>query len=189
MSDPSKVDRLYQEATEVLNLLAERTEISLQSAASDQFRKALLLATASYFEHRVCKCVMDFVRERAGGSLLVENFVRAKAISRQYHTLFDWTAPNANRFFGLFGEAFRASMSEEIRQSEEMKSAVIAFLEVGNERNKLVHQDYASFPLEKTLDEIYQLYRKALTFVENLPNAFRDGDNHLNDTPVQHRSG
>jgi hypothetical protein len=180
MTDPTQVDRLYQEATAVLELLGQSTEISLQNAASDQFRKALLLAAASYFEHRVCNCVIDFVRERASGSVLVENFVRVKAISRQYHTLFDWTAPNANRFFGLFGEAFKTAMGEEVRQSEEMKAAITAFLEVGNERNKLVHQDYASFPLEKTLDEIYDLYRRALTFVEKLPNAFRDRDHSLN---------
>jgi hypothetical protein len=178
VSDPTQIDRLYREATEVLHLLEENTEISLQNAASDQFRKALLLAAASYFEHRVCNSVMDFVRERASGSVLVENFVREKAISRRYHTLFDWKAANANHFFRLFGEAFSTAMREEVRQSEEMKSAITAFLEVGRERNKLVHQDYASFPFEKTLDEIYALYHRALAFVENLPNTFRDQDHH-----------
>ena len=59
-------------------------------------------------------------------------------------------------------------------------SAIAAFLEVGRERNKLVHQDYASFPFEKTLDEIYDLYRRALGFVENLHNTLRDQDHHAN---------
>ena len=67
-------------------------------------------------------------------------------------------------------------MREEVRQSEELQLAVRAFLEVGNERNKLVHQDYASFPLEKTLDEIYDLYHRALAFVEKLPDSLRDRD-------------
>jgi hypothetical protein len=56
---------------------------------------------------------------------------------------------------------------------------VRAFLEVGSERNKLLHQDYATFPLEKTLEEIYAPYRSALDFVECLPLAFRDGDTQL----------
>jgi hypothetical protein len=40
----------------------------------------------------------------------------------------------------------------------------------------MVHQDYASFPLDKTLEEIYELYRKGLFFVEKLPNDLRDCD-------------
>jgi hypothetical protein len=36
-----------------------------------------------------------------------------------------------------------------------LAEAVEAFMAIGSERNRLVHQDYASFPVEKTLDEIY----------------------------------
>lgn len=67
-------------------------------------------------------------------------------------------------------------MNKNIRDSTVLGSAVRAFLEVGNERNKLVHQDYATFAMEKTLDEIYQLYRDALPFVERLPLALRESD-------------
>jgi hypothetical protein len=175
----TSVDRLYAEATEVIRVLDAGAEISLRVSAADQFRKALLLAAASYFEHRICNLLVEFVRECAGGSTLVENFVRIKAITRQYHTLFAWDARNANHFFGPFGDEFRAIMIKRIGDSQEMQASVRAFLEVGSERNKLVHQDYATFPLEKTLEEIYELYRSALNFVESLPLAFRDGDTHL----------
>jgi hypothetical protein len=176
MPDPTPVDRLHDEATAVIGILEQRAEISLQVAASDQFRKALLLAAASYFEHRICTSLLEFVRERASGSSVVENFVRSKAIARQYYTLFNWEARNANQFFGLFGESFKDSMDRRVRGSEEIQTAIRAFLEVGNERNKLVHQDYANFPLEKTLGEIYELYRKALVFVELFPQVFRDDE-------------
>lgn len=176
MPDTTAVDKLYEEAAAVIKALQQTPELSLQVTAADHFRKALLLAAASYFEHRICGCVLDFVRERAGGSILVENFVRNKAIARQYHTWFKWDENNANQFFGLFGSEFRATMSNRVKESDNLRSAIQAFLELGSERNRLVHQDYATFPLEKTLEEIYALYESALTFVENLPSALRDCD-------------
>jgi len=84
------VDRLYDEAAAVIQLLQQTPQLSLQVIAADHFRKALLLAAASYFEHRICACVLEFVRERAHGSMLIENFVRNKAIARQYHSWFEW---------------------------------------------------------------------------------------------------
>ena len=176
MPDDTAVDRLYEEAAAVVHALQQTSELSLQVTAADHFRKALLLAAASYFEHRVCGCVLEFIRERAGGSALVENFVRNKAIARQYHTWFKWDENNANQFFSLFGSEFRTAMSGRVRESDDLRSAIRAFLEVGNERNRLVHQDYATFPLEKTLDEIYALYRSALNFVDGLPGALRQCD-------------
>ncbi len=174
MEDTTSVDRLYNESSAVIQALKGTPEISLQVTAADHFRKALLLAAASYFEHRICACVIEFVRERTGGSILIESFVKNKAISRQYHTWFKWNETNANQFFGYFGTDFKSAMITKIRDSDDLRSSVRAFLEVGNERNKLVHQDYATFPLEKTLDEIYGLYRDACRFVEYLPNALRE---------------
>ena len=106
----------------------------------------------------------------------MENFVRNKAIARQYHTWFEWTEKNANKFFALFGSEFKSAMSGRIKDSEELRLSVQSFLEVGNERNRLVHQDYATFQMEKTLDEIYALYKGALKFVEMLPIALREHD-------------
>ena len=176
MQNLTPVDRLYNESSAVLQALQGVPDLSLQVTAADHFRKALLLATASYFEHRVCSCVIEFVRERSGGSTLIESFVRNKAISRQYHTWFKWDETNANQFFGYFGADFKSAMSTKVRDSSDLKSSVQAFLEIGNERNKLVHQDYATFALEKTLDEIYSLYKVACQFVEYLPIALRESN-------------
>ena len=107
MPNGTAVDRLYEEATALIGVLEQSAELSLQVTAVDHLRKALLLAAASYFEQRVCRYVLEFVRERSGGSVLVENFVRNKAIARQYHTWFRWEDNNANQFFALFGGDFR----------------------------------------------------------------------------------
>ncbi|HEX7638619.1 MAG TPA: HEPN domain-containing protein [Burkholderiaceae bacterium] len=167
------VDRLYQEAQDVIAALGT-SEPSLVVSASDNFRKALLMAAASYFEHRITSCVAEFVQEKAAGSTLVVAFVKNKAIARQYHTYFKWDAANANQFFGLFGAEFGAMMQARVRESDELRDAVRAFLEVGNERNKLVHQDYATFALEKNLDEVYASFQVALRFVNSLANHLRD---------------
>ncbi len=170
------VDRLYEEASSIIKQLQNSSETSLQNSASDNFRKALLLAAASHFEHKICNLLVDFVKDRSSGSPLIEAFVRNKAISRQYHTLFSWDENNANKFFGLFGKEFREAMTLKTKESDNLAESIKAFLQLGNERNRMVHQDYASFALDKTLDEIYQLYQKGLFFVENLPKDLRDCD-------------
>mgnify|MGYP003381678456 CR=1 FL=1 len=173
MVSQTPIDRLYEESSSVIEALG-RDEPSLAVAAGDNFRKVLVLAAASYFEHRVSTCVLDFVRERANGNSLIVGFVMNKAISRQYHTWFKWDETNANHFFGLFGVPFKQMMVERIKASDDLRVSICAFLEVGNERNKLVHQDFASFALEKTLEEIYALYRKSLLFVDGLGTHLRD---------------
>lgn len=175
MASLTPVDRLYEESSDVIKALGV-SEPSSAISAGDIFRKALVLAAASYFEYRVSGCVLDFVEERANGDALVIGLVKNKAISRQYHTWFKWDDTNANQFFSLFGAAFRQVMVDRVRANDDLKASIRAFLEIGNERNKLIHQDFASFALEKTLDEIYALYEKSLVFVDGLATYLRGGD-------------
>lgn len=61
-------------------------------------------------------------------------------------------------------------MGKEVKDDPQLQSSIRAFLELGNLRNQLVHENFAVFPLEKTSGEIYQLYQVALFFVEIFPN-------------------
>lgn len=168
------VDRLYEEFQALISHLDRGGEISLRSVTDANFRKALLLAAASYFERRVCDDLVRLVGEFSNENILIVEFVKNKAISRQYHTFFQWESRNANQFFGLFGESFKNEMKNEIRENEDLEHAVRAFLEIGSERNRLVHQDYGTFALEKTADEIYQLYQEGLRFVVLIPCKLRE---------------
>ena len=47
-----------------------------------------------------------------------------------------------------------------------------AFLEIGNLRNQLAHQNLLCFNLEKTFDELIDLNKKALAFLEYLRSKF-----------------
>lgn len=97
-----------------------------------------------------------------------------KAVSRQYHTWFQWKESNANSFFGLFEKDFRDFMKNKVRDDDELGASVRAFMELGRERNRVVHEDYGAVTLEKTTEEIYALYRRAMNFVEMLPIALRE---------------
>lgn len=176
MPGDTSVDRLYGDATALIELLSEQSEVSLQVAVSDNLRKSLLLAAASHFEARVCDALIQFVKDRAPGSALVANFVMNRAINFQYHSLFAWDGNNANRFFSLFGPQFKVAIADHISDSEELREAIRAFLEIGNDRNRLVHGDFATFSMDKTVDEIYAKYKLALPFVDQLPNLLQTYD-------------
>lgn len=179
MERTSAVDRLYHEACDVVADLEASKQISLALAAKDHFRKSLLLAAASRFEYAVTECVLAYIAERAVGSHTVRTFVQKKALERQYHALFDWKSKNANYFFGLFGDELRSAVKDAL--DENLKASIQAFMELGSERNKLVHGDYATFPMEKTLEEVYDLYKSAMAFVEFLPTALRLMDERPNE--------
>jgi hypothetical protein len=91
--------------------------------------------------------------------------VRNKALKRQYHTLLDWERQSANPFCGLFGENFKLYMGQTVRRDAAYGAALADFLELGLDRNRLVHH-YVSFTMEKTTEEIYAKYRTARNFAE-----------------------
>jgi len=174
------VDRLHGDFLALYAVLQEKQEISLLSSVDDNWRKSLLLSAASHFENRMASCIIEYVNDTTGGNYLVTTFVKNKAVSRQFHTWFNWDAANANSFFGLFGPGFLAFMKDKVNHDEELSVSIKAFLELGAERNRLVHQDYGTFPMEKTAGEIYALYKKALMFVVEFPKALSEFSNRQN---------
>ena len=169
--DSTPVDRLYSDFTRVLERI-DAAEISLRNSVEEIFRKNLILAAASYFEHRVTNDLLDFVRDISISNELLTEFVRNQAIERRYHTLFVWNAHNANKFFGLFGTNFKGYMDDYMQNNPNYENAIRAFMEIGRERNKIVHDDFGSVIIEKTTADIYNLYKEALIFVEQIPLHF-----------------
>jgi hypothetical protein len=167
------VDKLYSEYRDIAEILDRQGEISLKTVVDENFRKSLLLCAASYFEYRVTTDVVQFCQEISGSNLLVPSLVRNKAVSRQYHTWFEWERSNANSFFGLFGSEFKAHMSDIVKVEATVVTAIKDFLGIGLARNRLVHQNYGTFSLEKTSNEIFQEYKSGLLFVERLPIELR----------------
>ena len=127
------------------------------------FPKALLLAAASYLEHSTRMQIAALFEER--GLPEFRAFVEKQVLARQYHTLFQWDKPKgANSLFALFGDECKKRFERRKESDEEFSDCVDAFLQIGQSRNLLVHNNYADFQMTKTADDIYKLFEKAKHF-------------------------
>lgn len=160
---------LYERFADIAKILAIAQEPSLLTAFDDTTRKAVLVSAASYFEVALSMAVADFCRKSSAKNTLVPAFVEIKAIRGQYHTWFSWEQNGAATFFAMFGPDFKAHMANVLKDNADLEDQISAFMELGRERNKLVHGDYAQFTVEKTTEEIYETYLKALEFVRQIP--------------------
>lgn len=163
----SLIDTLFRRNKEITEFLADSKQVTFETDVSDTFRKVLVLSIASFFEQRVKDLLFRFVVHNTASEIIPE-FVKNKALERQYHTFFNWEAKNANSFFGLFGSEFKAICQEKIGNDEKLNEAVRSFLELGHTRNQLVHMNFASFQLPKSDEEYYVLYKNAALFVDFL---------------------
>jgi HEPN superfamily RiboL-PSP-like protein len=165
------VEALYRDQRQMLDELQLR-EPSFHASLQSMLPKILMLAAASEFEHQVCSHLRDYVAESSTGSR-ISFLVEKKAISRQYHTYFDWPKRKAGTFWALFGPEFKRAVEAELAQNERLKDGLDAFMEVGDVRNNLVHNNYADVTINYTLDEVYSLYDRAVRFIESLPHLLR----------------
>jgi hypothetical protein len=178
------VDRLYGEYAAIVSMMDQYNAVSFRNTLNENFRKTLLLCAASHFEFRITADVVAFCAEVAGGNPMIPALVKNKAVSRQYHTWFDWNASNANTFFNMFGDDFKSHMIEVLKTDRNMAKSISDFLEIGRERNRLVHQDYGSFFLEKSAEEIFGSYVSGMVFVDFVPMALRDFSAKLKAVPA-----
>lgn len=162
------VENLFASCKDLESFLMKTGEISLKVYADENLRKNLLLASASFFEKEITNLVTDFTSAVSGNNPRIVSFVQKKAISRQYHTYFDWNKKNCNAFLALFGDEFKESFNEVILAENDVSAGAEAFMEIGSERNRMVHQDFGQYSLEKTTEEIIDLHRKAVVFVSRL---------------------
>lgn len=162
------VDTLYNDITSLIDFLQNNSEISLRSFSDSNLRKNLLLASASYYENEVQRLLEEFTMGKTSNCDALVSFFKNKAIKRQYHTYFNWEARNVNSFLGLFGDDFKDLFNDKTNNDNNLKTAISSFLEIGRERNRLVHQNFGNYILEKTSEEIFNLHRSAKLFIEEL---------------------
>lgn len=158
-----RIDTIFRESQDLQSLLAENNEISLSIATDAHLRKVLLLASASYYEKRITTGMQSWCRAFSDERL--SSFLSKRVLDRSYHTLFNWNQNNCNQFLKYFGEDFFEEFKNLISADTELQYSIDAFLEIGRERNRLVHQNLGIYSLEKTVSEIYQLHKDAKVFV------------------------
>jgi hypothetical protein len=163
---PTIIDQQYESGNSLVDYLKSQQQITFYNEAENNFRKTILLSAASYFEKEISDTVIEFAKSHTDNNELVVSIIRQKAVSRQYHTYFDWDkATNANKFFSLFGEEFKNKMLVKVKDDPKLVISIKSFLEIGQERNKMVHQNFAEIVIDKTADEIYKLYQTSLYFI------------------------
>jgi hypothetical protein len=168
------VDKLYRDFVDIVELTNVHHELSLRTVAEETFRKALLLAAASHFEHILTSEVAKYCRAASANNVLLEALIHRSAINRKYHTWFDWKKRTATDFFAMFGETFKTHMIGKAKSAPELGPAIFSFMEIGDARNRMVHEDFGTFYLEKTAEEIYGAYQAALPFVTNVANFLNE---------------
>lgn len=169
------IDKAYEDNASLLRYLFEKNEISLLRAVDDSFRKTLVLSAASLFEHEITDAIHRYCSRKSQADSCVLALVRIKALTRQYHTYFDWEGRRAGPFFGLLGEEMGQKLKAESR-GEPLRSALDSFLELGFLRNSLVHQNFAGYAFEKTNEEVYALYQRASLFVNRVVEVLGESD-------------
>ena len=64
-------------------------------------------------------------------------------------------------------------MAEKVRNDDGLRESIRAFIILENLRNNLVHGNYAAFQLDQSVDDVLDLYEKAVNFVEGFPEEVR----------------
>ena len=179
MAGSNVIDRLHGDFSELQEFLDKKGKIGLRSVVDNNFPKTMLLAAASDFEDRLTTAVRKFTKNATAESHILVSLIENQVIGRKYHTWFQWEdkgkpGKNANQFFRMFGDDFKKHAIEQVKKDENLNRAVADFMEIGYERNRLVHQNFADYSLEKTAFEVYNLYKSAVGFVNWFPRAIRD---------------
>jgi hypothetical protein len=97
--------RIYCEILSLKKIVDQHGEPSDIVAFEALAAKCLLLAAASYYEKTVCGIIEKHAKDIGASEAFVE-FINNQALSRMYHTLFDWEKSNINKFVRLFGGSF-----------------------------------------------------------------------------------
>jgi hypothetical protein len=172
VDDRTAVDSLYRDLEQLKERLEDSASPYPQSVLNEVFSKVLLIAAASFFEKTIRQAVEEVIRSAARGNDLVVSFTESQAIQRKYHTWFDWDCNNANQFWKMFGREFAEFARGWLNDHPEAEKGLSDFLELGGDRNRLVHDDFASFTIEKTAEEIFSSYRSAIAFARAVSEIF-----------------
>jgi hypothetical protein len=168
------IRELHDQYVELLQLIDVSTATTSHSVLQETLRKSLLVAVGNFFEKRITGEIEVIAREAAPAHPCMQEFVKNKALTRQYHSLFAWRENNANAFLSLFGVSFKQRVREKISADQAVRDGEMAFMELGRLRNTLVHEDYMIFPSEKSAEEIFGTASLANEFVNVVVSELRE---------------
>lgn len=169
--ESNRIERQYSDSKELFDYLMSKGEVSFATYINNVYKKVLVLSAASYFESAISSLIIQFANNASNKDKRVVKLIESKVIERQYHTLFDWNSKNTNTFWKLFGEETKAKVRSIIDNDKELKQAEQSFVSMGQLRNLLVHENFAEYDVNSTVEEIYSKYQSACAFVSFVNTA------------------
>ncbi|MGI9250178.1 MAG: HEPN domain-containing protein [Pseudohongiellaceae bacterium] len=171
-----KLERLFQMYHEVLKETDEILPVGL--LLQETLLKTIVISVASHLERMTIITIRNLVGTLVGHQgQIIENFVYNKMLDRNFHSLFQWDKRQANKFYSYFSGSnkdeanFTEFMKGKVRKDSDFNEAVESFLELGEQRNNLVHNDLASAQLDNiTIEDIERKYQAAQGFLPKFYN-------------------
>ena len=164
--ESERIERQYQDSKELFQYLLGKGEISFATYIDSVYKKVLVLSAASYFESAISGLVSLYAKRVSGSDKRIVTLIENKVLERQYHTFFDWKTNNTNAFWKMFGKETYDAVRAQIDGDGELKEAERSFMELGRQRNLLVHENFAEFDVNITVEEIYKKYKSASSFID-----------------------
>jgi hypothetical protein len=156
------VDDFYANLSVIVSAV-ESKDLGALAFAGEVGSKVLVIAAAGDFEKRLNAIIAAAYQQRSVEGHLI-NFVEKQALEMKFHTLFDWKAPNANKFLKLFGDAMVATVSVQLKE-DPYKTQMEDFIGIVRRRNIIAHEGLAEASIDLTYAEAYAKYRSALQFL------------------------
>lgn len=189
----NEVERIHQDLIAIEAIMVASKDVSAISAYGEHSAKTLLIAGASYFERKVIAAVQVYV-EGSTKSSAVKHFAYHQAVDRKFFSLFNFSADtkNINDFLNKFGPTFASWAKSNMPKTGIDKDAQLAFLDFCRLRNSLVHNNYATFPINKTLAEVKSAFdgaSKLLDWIEDAFHQFEEESAKLDDSQIENELG
>ncbi|QQE49091.1 hypothetical protein I6H91_01765 [Micrococcus luteus] len=133
------------------------------AAINRRYGPHLVVAAASSLEDKV-KLGMPLIIGRRAGVQLAD-FAKFHVFARKYHTLFEWNQATAAPFFASFGGDCKARFRSKLTTDERFNQGHGDFMSLGQERNTIVHNNFAAQTVSSTPEEIVKKYKNAVDFI------------------------
>lgn len=181
----NEVERIHEDLKAIGQIVNASKDVSAISGFGEHSSKTLLLAGASYFERRIISSIGDHINA-VTESRVLRHFTFHQAVERKFFSLFDFNGgpKNINAFFKKFGPEYSKWAKTDVAARKDIDQ--LAFLNFCSLRNSLVHNNYATYSINKTLDEVWGEFRKAEMLVSWIENSFSRFNKVINAAGAVH---
>ena len=155
----SQTARIFAEYKAAMAAVGQQN-VSVVSDLEALYSKVLAVSAGSEFEHFVTMTLLAAVKLRSNPDVFSDYLIN-NLITRKYFQWFDVDKPNFNKIWRAFIPDFGNVISAEMEENADAFDKIGDFMTVNQERNRLVHQNFAAASPDFTADEIFSKFSSA----------------------------